>query len=245
MAHSAQPAPLTPEINLSQMTDGLTSFNSHYSVLGIQGFAPDLCVLWTDFVDVVENQGGISPVNEIVLKFIHRFDGTNWFLTMEVDQCDFSTGQIIAIGKRFDITANGISASNFQGNFDPAYFASVLFNGAQIDPATYINSTTFPYYQQIKEMNCQNRLPNDNTIFIKFSSVTYDYSAQPKLSLVAYPHMVLPYMNSSVYGDYVNDTVYTSMFENKAADCASMCPPCCNGYDWPSKLPIQTICLPS
>jgi len=241
-----QAAPLTPQISLTQLTQGRNEFIQRYTVEGRTGFAPDIKLSWPTLKDAVENKGGIANIQEIVLRLIHRLVDGMWFLTMECCQLDMSNGKIVLYGNRFDLTNNGITPSSFKGDFDEVYFSNVLCEGKPINIQTFVHNITFPWYQQIAEMHCQNELPdNDDTIFIKFTSCSYDYSAHPDRSLVQWPHIVLFLMNATDHGDYVDDADYTNMFTNRAGDMGTLCPPRGGNYEWPATLPTVNICMQS
>ena len=236
--------PLTPQISLNELSSGKTDFAAHYSALNRQGtFAPEIKIDWISFQQAIEVNGGVTNNTEIALRFIHRFDNTGWFLTMEVCQMNLQTGEITAQGNRFDLKDGSLTQSNFQGMFDPAYFANVLYDNSAISQTTYVNNILFPWYQQISEMRCQNSLPaNDANVFVKFASVTYDATNTGR-SLVQYPHTIYIFMNATGHGDYVDNVIYTQMFVNKAANYGTVCPPKCSSYEWPQSLPLVPICL--
>ncbi len=236
---------MTPDISLTMLAAGRADFAAHYSVNGNQNFAPDVTVKWDDLKNAVEVNGGISNKAEIALRLIHMYDGTIWFLTMEVCQLDMVTKKIIAKGNRFTLKNGTVTPSNFPGNYDPNYFSNVLCDNQTISPDRFVNNVIFPWYQQIAEMHCQNNLPDDDpTIFVNFAACSYDYSAYvPKASLVPFPHTVVIFMSATEHGDYVDDADYTEMFTNRAADMATVCPPCCDAYYWPATLPVVPTCL--
>lgn len=236
-------APMTPQINLTELDAGTREFPVHYSVLNNPDFAPTIVVSMSDLTDAVEVNGGIADIKEIVIRLIHRYDGTNWFLTLQCCQIDLDTNKLVAFGNRFDLNNGKVTPSPFKDDYDPVYFDNVLFDGQPITPDNYVHSVSFPWYQEIKEMQCQNNLLNEPDVYLKIAACTYDYSTHPKASLVPFPHIVIIYLNTPSGGDYVNDTVYSQQFAYKAADMGGLCPPCCNQYYWPAALPKIPTCL--
>lgn len=233
-------------VNLTDLNAATKSFKGMYSVSGVSDFAPSIAIKWTDLVAAVETNGGIANIQEIALRFIHRYDKTSqvWFLTMEVCQMDMTTGALVAYGNRYDLMNNTITTSSFTGNYDPVYFDYVLFDGKGIDPNTFVHNVVFPWYQEISEIHCQNNLPlTDTHSAAVFTACTFDYSAEvPAKCLVDWPHTIVVYMAAEGHGIYVDDAEYTHMFTNRAGDVGSMCPPRCNVYDWPAALPVVATC---
>lgn len=236
-------APMKPQINLTELIAGKMEFPNHYTVQNNPNFAPDIVINLQSLITAVETNGGVANMDQILIKLIHRYNGTNWFLTLVVCEMDLVTGKIIGEGARFDLNNGAITPSSFTANYDPAYFNHVLCNGQPITPNLYVNSINFPWYQQIMEMKCQNNLPAGPDVYAKFSACTYDYSAYPQASLVPFPHIVLIYYYATNHGDYVDDAHYTQQFTNRAADMGGLCPPCCNQYYWPASLPGTPTCL--
>jgi hypothetical protein len=240
-------APLKSAVNLTEKCAGNYNFGVHYSAQNAQNFGKDIVVDWLDLQDSVLNNNGINNFNPVLclLKFIHRYDTTacEWFLTMEVCQADVNWN-IVTKGNRFDLNTDGtICASNFKGDYDPDYFNNVLCGGNAINYQNFVNNLVFPWYLEIAEIHCQNGLPNDNTIYVVFTSCTYDYTGSG-ISNVQWPHIVLIYFGSTVAGDYLDDATYTNMFVCKAGDMATMCPPTCKAFLWPASLPATPVCLP-
>jgi len=236
--------PVAPStsVSLSARNTAAAEFVDRYAVNGGGQFAPNIELPWLDFKTAVVQNGGIMPVEEILLRFIHRFNNGQWFLTMQVCRMDLVTGAITGFGNRFDLIGNTIIPSQFIHDFDQNYFANVTCDDAPINPATFVNSLFIPWHQQISQIHCQNMLHNTNEVSIVLESVAFDYTSLPGQSLVPFPHTICVYMSQTGHGPYLDDCNYTMQFSNKAGDHGSICPPDCNAYSWPSSLPVVPKC---
>ncbi|HXS37632.1 MAG TPA: hypothetical protein VN721_13090 [Flavipsychrobacter sp.] len=234
---------------LNDLNTSRSNFASHYSVSGVAAFGQDIVINWALFKTAVEVQGGIADIPNIVLKFIHCYDPLShlWYLVMQVCHLASNGKNIDQLGARFTLKS-GLppTASALTTDYDPNYFAHVLYNGTPVNKSVNVNYVVMPWICQIKDMSCENGLTSSAVANIKFSCASFDYTANvPASSLVAWPHTICAFMNTTTNGDYVNNNPVTgtsTMFVNRAADMASMCPPCCGVYSWPAGLPTTQQC---
>lgn len=230
-------------VSLSARNTAVAEFVSRYAVNGGGQFAPKIELPWLDFKTAVEQNGGISPVEEILLRFIHRFSDGQWFLTMQVCKMNLATGMITGFGNRFDLIGNSIIPSQFALDFDQNYFDNVTCDAAPTNPTIFVNSLFIPWHQQISQIHCQNMLQNTNRVSIVLESVAFDYTNLPGQSLVPFPHTICVYMSQTGHGPYLDDCNYTMQFSNKAGNHGGCCPPSCLHYTWPASLPAIPICV--
>jgi len=222
-------------LDLDGINDAKSNFESKYTSVNLH-FAQDIKINWINFIETIESS--ISwRINETILRFIHRYDQGEWFLTVEC--CHVSRNGIIDIlGSRFDLKNGKIKfESNFKEHFDQNYFNNVKYNGTPLIRGKHVNYVSMPWVQEIKEganINNINNLPDANIVF---TSCSFDYSGELESVRVRWPHTIAFYFSSDIKGDLLDNLQYQSngaLVPFKAYDYANPCPNNCSDiYEWP------------
>lgn len=191
-----------------------------------------ITVNWVEFKNAIEKNSGITPQDEMVLRFIHRLHDSKWFLTMECCHVN-SQGVIDYTGNRFDIRDFSIVDSNFEGRFDPDYQNEVTYKGAALKELVAVRSVTFPWEQEFVEAARVNNVLFDGSINLKFVSVSYDQAGTGKL--VQHPHVIAMLFSTNTGVDMVdNCTIQPDglIAPYKAFNFGSVCPTRCGEFEY-------------
>lgn len=238
-------------LNLTELNDVKSSFQSNYSVPGHpSALQNELEFSWKTFKEWALN--GVTP-DLTILGMIHRYDqnSENWYLTAGRYAFNGYTAPgsypITGPSGLFNLNADG-TISGYSGGledtgmnyYDPEYFNNVQYQSNPLDLQTNVRSVHFAW-EELKQLHCDNKSaiqnPNDDLFTIRFCSISPDYSSYPGQALVGFPHMIAAYMaydGTPLLND--DPVVQNAVFINKAADFVSACPPTCNTYSWPAGL---------
>lgn len=218
-------------LNSSELSEVRKRFHKHYRLVNRKRLNDCITVNWLDLKTVVERQSGVPAENEIVLRFIHRFRDSGWFLTMECCHVN-KFGIIDFVGNRFDISDFSIVDSSFSGKYDSFYQKSVSYDGVSLDKLVATKSVLIPWYQEFVEAAKVNKIAFDELIDLKFVSISYEYDAQS--GLVKYPHFLAMYFSSKITGDMLNDRIIKTpglISPFKAFNQGFPCPPKCDYFE--------------
>lgn len=163
---------------------------------------------------------------------------------------------------RIDIK-NGIITGNstFNGTidmgceYDPNYFNNIyeitnidisghVITTGSLHPSLHVSSMIFPWEIELKKLFEHNGFPlselgSHDNLEIVFSPYTGYAGVSPDISpisFVRWPHLVAIHLRNDGQ-DLLNTTHSNKIFQNKAANFSSMCPPRCNKYTWSYDLP--------
>ena len=215
-------------LNSSELLECRSLFHKHYRLKTGKKINDSIKVNWLAFKRFIETGSGIFPNDEIVLRFIHRIRGNEWFLTMECCHIN-SEGFIDITGNRFDITNSSICESNFSGRYDARYQSAICFDGVSLRNLTVARSVSFPWVQEFVEAARVNNVLFDESVDLNFVGITYDFASSS--NLVKYPHLLAMFFSSPAEGNMINDGVWGSdslIIPFKAFNYGRPCPPNCD-----------------
>lgn len=243
---------------------GITDFNNNYKATGGTPIGQtDIKVLWSKLkahVDSFMVSNGLTN-DEVGMEFIHCLQNDSEYY-MVLRLCQFgpfvNNETTVVAGTPeawFQLDANitdGIQSLSetdqividiINNNYcDPTYESGIYYHqsGAGVcintdaTQAVYVRSLMLPWSSEIKSMYYHNESPLITITHIGFSVYTQDLSGQANRSNVDWPHGMVAYTVKNGSTAMLNDTDYISVFANKAADYASLCPPNCRKYSKPS-----------
>jgi hypothetical protein len=242
--------PIGSNVYKSELQAGEAAFAGYYSLSQLgpnPGFTSKFMVLWSDFQNMVNtittnpNQQPYVAPGDLAIKFIHRFDDKKlvWFLTACLCQMappDINGNRAITEvpGQRYDLTNGLIVPSVFTGDYDPVYFSSLYYlisgNRTVMTPTVEAKWNVFPWNIEILKLYNDDfsTVTPGNPVNLVFDSCSFfcDLTLPNAFGSVNYPHSVAIYINNGGI-DLLDDITppASSMFLNKAADYASLCPP--------------------
>lgn len=221
-------------------------------------------VLWNKLKTFVENFMHQNNLNndEVAMQFIHCLQNTDQYYTvLRLRKFDPLTGNYAMLSNPtpeawFQLDANitdGIQAldqndSIVQGIITKNYCNEAYQNGVYYHQSgvgvnigqdvelkkSYVRSLIFPWHAEIETLYDQNESVHYNITHVVFCSYTQDLSGQPNRSNIDWPHGMVAYMVKNNTHDMLDDNNYITVFANKAADYASLCPPNCTKYTLPT-----------
>lgn len=225
---------MTEQLNLSlaEWTFAKNNFTGKYHGAS---FA-DIQLNWAALQSAIASR--ISwPANQTLLRFIHRYENGTWFLTMECCHVD-ANGYIDIFGPRLDLKNGSIQDTlNFAGDYDPAYFSHVTYDGGPVVHGLHVQYATLPWTQELQEASRVNDVLTDQDVNIVFSSISFDFGESSDRVAVRWPHSVgfyfasgnIPIMDNIMYS-------HTGpLIKAKLYDYADMCPSNCTNsgsYQW-------------
>lgn len=254
---------MTLALTASQTNAARTAFTDHYFVssTGDSSFSSQFDVSWDDFLysvqDLMTNIGATEE--DLVLQFFHRYnaDTQSWFLTMGGS----IMGDVLRrIGNndvyrvtpgtyRYDLSADGIYSSDFEGNAAPDYFNNFYYKtGPETYSAlssdtlhtTYVSSVSICWLKEIYQLYLDNNPSPGSTVRLVFASVSFDCPQPDPYSNVEWPHTICLYLN--IDGNDALDNSPTPsgvLFKMRAADAGTTCPPMIGVYVMPAALNVN------
>lgn len=253
------PRPLTATDNGALSPEALSensqTFNTWYHLANDQELPALVSVPFQDVKNKVSAfmQAQKLKEEDVACRFIHRLDVTanTWFTCLELCKMEDLnkkdpygrpeyriTGYA---GYRYDIR-QGLSVSQFQGDYDPLYFNNVYYpsNTGTPEPLIYgqhVQSVVVPWMRELLRLCQQNNLDGVQGARLMIQSIAAAPVHQSD-ALVAWPHSLGFYMKDAQGNDCLGAGMAGKVFYNQAADFATTCPTNCSKYLMPANLPI-------
>ncbi len=240
-------------IDLQEYYDGRDNFHLHYYFTTTEAaFGGQVIdVQWADLQNAVNQYmaaTGKLP-EDVALRFVHCFEPApagHLYLRMQV--CSLVASQVPpppggsqvydldttgslwfelkhgAVTPTTDESLEGIEyLQNFYYKIDPqSQEMECLIDG----PTKYVKNLVLPWGMEILQMYIQNGSPEGGGIH--FASCSY--TTTPAYANVMWPHGMVIYLSNSSGEPLLDNGNYLTIFHNKGADMATMCPPNCNIY---------------
>lgn len=218
----------------------------------------DIRLNWTELAE--DMYQARQPVS-VAYKFIHRFDGTNWYLTAQQQQLakygdiDKFTSLGNGNGSMFDIGYTGNMyevdgtdlCTDINGHYYDTHYQKAIKGydstdgtGTAYADNSRVWSAILPA-QELRLVIHHNLIfgGNESDFQVNFKSITYDTSGDTTgMYKVNFPHCIALY--ASCYGSAIlqeGAVIAGAVFRGKGANLDSLCPPNCNKYYWPKNLP--------
>lgn len=243
-------------IDLQEYLDGRANFSLHYYYTTAEATFGGQVIdaQWDDLQAAVENyctQTGVKPQN-VALRFVHCFEpGIAGHLFLRVQICKMvlsseppppgssAVYDLDTTGSLWYEINNGAIAPTPDESLDgPAYLSNFYYKidsqSADMErlidgPDTYVQNLVLPWGDEILQMYIQNQSPTNAGVHFAACS----YITSPERSNVEWPHGMVIYLSDSK-GPLLDNNTYITIFHNKGADMATLCPPDCNVYLMPS-----------
>ncbi len=243
-------------INLQEYEAGRANFKLRYFYTSAQAeFGGQVIEApWDTLQNAVDSYVNASGVleSDVALRFVHCFDVITGDLFLRLQLCqlvesadppppgvvtvydlDVTNAQWYEIkdgvfGPTADDTLFGQQyLSNFYYKADPSSgIIEPLTNG----PTVFVKNLVLPWADEILKVYLNNQSPVG--AFVNFAACSY--VATPEHANVAWPHGMVVYLKDSAGYPMLDNNNYISLFHNKGADYATLCPPTCNQYWKPS-----------
>lgn len=247
-------------INLKEYMAGRANFSLHYFYTPAQeSFEGEVIdAQWDDLQNAVQDfmTQTSTLAADVALRFVHCFipsvDGSVGQLFLRLQICKMiaspvppppgietvydldTTGALwyeISNGSFAPTLDDNLSGINYLSNFyyraDPASaMMEVLTDG----PTVYVKNLVLPWANEILQMYVNNGSPLNAGIH--FAACSY-YATQEHAN-VEWPHGLVVFLTDNTGHPMLDNTDYISIFHNKGADFATLCPPTCNQYLMPT-----------
>lgn len=242
-------------ISLQAYMDGRANFDMHYYYTSAQssfGGHVNSCQ-WADLQGAVDNfcaSTGI-PHPEVALRFVHCFDPVTGKLYLRLQICQMVPIPEPIEGQQvFDLlTTNAawveikegiLTGTNDDELFGAAYLGSFYYKSEpqsqMLQPLTsgpdkFVKNLVFPWENEVFRMYMDNGSPEGAGVHFAACSYTQE---SPEYANVEWPHGMVIFLSNAAGEDMLDDNDYISIFHNKGADAATLCPPNCNIYISPN-----------
>ena len=233
-------------INLNQFNQGRTNFTSNYTLSGgnTSFGGQDIAINWGDLSGIVNNfatTNSISP-SSLALRFVHCYDSVGGNLYSRMQICSLQSTSTTKDGRPvynlvtsptawYQINSSGIASTSVTTLSDSNYLNAFYYHGGTGSPqqlssdggSTFVRSLTFPW-TELSQMYANNGQPSGAKVHFAACSYSPLFSDDANVN---WPHHLVIYL--SVAGtSLLNNTVNQSaIFQNKAADMGTLCPPQC------------------
>lgn len=243
-------------ISLDMYNEGRDNFTLHYYYTSAEAsFGGQVIdIPWDNLqtaVDDYAGQTGTEPV-DIALRFVHCFEsGPAGHLYLRVQICkmvESAAPPPPGASKVYDLDTTGslwyeIKNSMIHPTPDETLEGQVYLNEMYYKkepqdtelqqlvtgPTKFVKNLVMPWGQEILQMYASNGTPENAGV--NFAACSYMTS--PERANVAWPHGMVIYLSDSAGVPMLDNDDYISLFHNKGADYASLCPPNCNVYILP------------
>lgn len=250
-------------ISADQLATGIEDFNKHYCqaslptpmVLPAPGHVlagQTNKVSWDAFFAAVEDykdEFGISE-DDIALRFVHCFDDMSSSLYHRVQILEMGEPHLNEEGKWerqlidtnskwYKIKGQELTPTDEHTLTDQLYVNSVMYKPAiaaaameliEQYPLKFVHNLTFPWLSEIYTMYEENQSPDGADL--NFAVYTHPMHI-PEESDCEFPHGMVIYLSVGTH-NYIDNEHYVSVFHNRGADDATMCPPMCGKYILPA-----------
>lgn len=249
-------------ISLDLFNEGRDNFDMHYYYTSAQAAFGGQVVdaTWQQFSDAVleyVNQTGVD-ITEVALRFVHcleQLPDSKLYLRLQICKM-VPSGEPAPPGalEVFNLdTAGSLWYEIKDGNISPTsdetligdiYFDHMYYKvepqAAEMqrlrdDTTKYVRNLVLPWADEILQMYMQNQTPADAGIHFGACS----FETPPERSNVLWPHGIVVYLSDSTGQPLLNNDSYISIFRNKGADMATLCPPKCGVYIKPDLAPAS------
>lgn len=242
-------------ISLQSYMDGRANFTLHYYYTSSEASfgGQVLDAQWSDLQSAVDdyvNETGV-PATEVALRFVHCFDVIPGNLYVRLQICQLTNPHLEHGHTVYDLNTTGakwyeIKDSAMNPTTDempegPEYLSNFYYKvepqSQEMEcltdgPEKYVKNLVFPWDDEVLKMYMQNGSPNGG---VHFAACSYLYPIGEYAS-VHWPHGMVIYLSDAQGRPLLNNQDYISLFHNKGADFATMCPPNCDSYILPVEL---------
>lgn len=243
-------------ISLEDYMNGRANFDLHYyytsSESGFGGQVID--ARWDDLqaavTDYVNTSG--TPEAEVALRFVHCFGSIEENMYLRLQLCRLVPSELpvppgaqaiydldTTNSKWYEIRNGMFSVTNDEQLFGVIYLDNFYYKAepqaADMEclkdgPAKYVKNLVLPWASEIQLMYAENGSPENAGVHFAACSYT---EQNPEYSHVEWPHGLVVYLSDSGGHAMLDNNTYISIFHNKGADMATICPPNCNVYIQP------------
>lgn len=239
-------------ISLQAYLDGRANFSLHYYYTSTEASfgGQVLDIQWMDLQNAVNDfmtESG-TPQSEVALRFVHCFDEIPGNLYLRLQICQM-VPQVVQSGEEliydlittdanwYEIKGSQFTATTDESLTGPVYMNSMFYKtepqAAEMQrladaPDTYVHNLVLPWEQEILQMYLDNA-ENHEVQGVHFAACSYT-EPTPGRSNVEWPHGMVIFLSDSEGKTLLNNRDYLSIFHNKGADLATLCPPTCGVY---------------
>lgn len=250
-------------ISAAQLALGRVDFNQHYCKASLPTPqvlpTPELVlegqinkISWDSLFAAVEayREEWDVAAEDVALRFVHCFDDETGSLYHRLQLLKMGPPHYNLEGKKvrtldathcawYAIKDLELSPTDDETLTDTLYVNSIMYKTATAAasmqlieqyPHKFVHNLTFPWSSEIFLMYQENQSPEGADV--NFAVYTHPMQ-NPLESHCEYPHGMVIYISVGEY-DYIDNNHYISVFHNRGADDATLCPPMCNVYVMPA-----------
>lgn len=246
-------------IDLEKYVAGRANFSMRYFYTAAQApFDGEVIeIAWNDLQNAVQDftsQTGTLPQN-VALRFVHCFlpglagEADQLFLRLQICSMTPSAeppppgiSQVYDLDNTgalwYEITNGSFAPTMDETLFGAAYLSNFYYKADPaagiIEPLTngpdvFVKNLVLPWANEVLLMYQNNGSPIDASV----SFAACSYYSTPEHANVDWPHGMVVYLTDSAGHPMLDNNHYISIFHNKGADFATLCPPYCNQYLMP------------